>query len=52
MKKKKLTRAEIEQRDALVVLCQQPRLETELGVQIIRARRFWYYKFFHLRIIT
>ena len=39
--------AEIQQRDALVILCQQPRLQPVLSVEIIRAWRFWYFEFFH-----
>src|SRR6185369_12613907 len=37
-------RYEIEQRDALVVLGQQPRLQPVLGVDVVDLRRSWYFE--------
>ena len=45
--KEEADRAEIKQRDALMVFSQQPRLQAVFGVEIVSARRFWYFEFFH-----
>ncbi len=41
MKKEKADRAEVKQRDALVVFGQQPRLEAVLGIEVIDVRGGW-----------
>ena len=45
--KEKADRAQIKQRDALVIFRQQPRLQPVFGVEVVRVRRFWYFEFFH-----
>ena len=44
MRKKKADGPEIEQRDALVIFGQQPRLQAVLRVEVIDPRGRWWFK--------
>src|SRR6266576_1304934 len=49
--KEEADRAEIKQRNALVIFSQQPRLQAVFGVEIVGTWRLWYFEFFHLDLL-